>query len=68
MNWIHKLLDALVCKDMAPQLEVKDNEIKRQRDELKDMRQKMAYGVIVVIFLFFWALGATIAAVEIGIH
>ena len=68
MSYIQAILQSVICKDQTPQLEIKDNEIQRLKEDLKDARSKHIYGVIIMVFMFFWALGATLAAIEIGMH
>lgn len=68
MNFIRALLDSLVCKDQTPQLDIKDNEIERLRETLKDQKDKYNYLLVIFVLVLFWAFGATLAAIEIGMH
>lgn len=58
----------LFLKDNSHLLDIKDNEIERLREELKEARKKLAYSAIIVVFVAFWAFVATLAAIELGIH
>ena len=68
MNWVHKLLDALVCKDQTPQIEMRDNEIKRLQKDLDYVHGKYQYLIFFCAIVTTWAVIATLAAIELGIH
>ena len=68
MSYLFDLLKSLFGKDQAALIDVKDNEINRLREDLKEQRDMNTYIKVLLIIAVFWASVATLAAVEIGIH